>query len=129
MRSKNRAPLRQFTEEENMKASRNSLIGAAASLSTVAVLSFFAATAHGQDAAALYKSKCAACHGADAKGETPIGKANKVRDLASPDVQKQADEDLTAVIANGKNKMPGYAKSLKPEQIKALVAFIRSLKK
>ena len=81
------------------------------------------------DAGALYKTKCAACHGPDGKGETAVGKTNKIRDLASAEVQKQSDDELNAVIANGKGKMPGYAKSLKPEQIKGLVAYIRGLGK
>ena len=77
----------------------------------------------------LYKAKCAACHGADGKGETAVGKMNKLKDLGSADVQKQSDSDLTEIIANGKGKMPGYSKSLKPEQMKDLVAYIRSLAK
>ena len=77
----------------------------------------------------LYKAKCAACHGPDGKGETSVGKANKVRDLGSAEVQKQTDEDLTGMITNGKNKMPAYGKSLNPEQIKDLVAYIRTLGK
>lgn len=81
------------------------------------------------DAGALYKTKCAACHGPDGKGETAIGKTNKIRDLASAEVQKQSDDELNAVIASGKGKMPGYAKSLNPEQIKSLVAYIRGLGK
>jgi cytochrome c6 len=81
------------------------------------------------DAAAVYKTKCAACHGPDGKGETSIGKAGKIRDLGSPEVQKQRDEDLKEIIANGKNKMPAYGKSLKPEQISALAAFVRSFAK
>ncbi len=52
-----------------------------------------------------------------------------IRDLASPDVQKMSDDELTTVIADGKDKMPSYKKSLKPEQIKDLVAYIRSLAK
>jgi mono/diheme cytochrome c family protein len=78
---------------------------------------------------ALYKSKCVACHGADGKGETAVGKANKVRDLGSADVQKQSDDELAAIVGNGKGKMPAYGKSLKADQIKDLVAYIRSLKK
>ena len=77
----------------------------------------------------LYKSKCAACHGADGKGETATGKALKVRDFASEEVRKMSDEDLNEVIAKGKNKMPAYEKSLKPEQIKALVEYTRSFGK
>jgi mono/diheme cytochrome c family protein len=77
----------------------------------------------------LYKTKCAACHGPDGKGETAVGKASKLRDLGSTDVQKQVDDELSGIITNSKGKMPAYAKSLKPEQIKELVAYIRSLKK
>jgi len=77
----------------------------------------------------LYKGKCAACHGADGKGETAIGKANKMRDLGSADIQKQSDEDLTEIITKGKGKMPAYGKSLKPEQIKDLVTYIRGFGK
>ena len=79
-----------------------------------------------QDAAAIYKTKCAACHGPDGKGDTAVGKKLGVRDFASPEVQKQSDDELAAVINDGKNKMPGYKKSLKPEEVKALVAFIHA---
>ena len=79
--------------------------------------------------AATFKTKCAVCHGADGKGETAIGKADKIRDLGSADVQKQTDDELAGIIGSGKGKMPAYGKSLKAEQIKELVAFIRTLKK
>ena len=78
---------------------------------------------------AMYKTKCAVCHGADGKGETGVGKANKIRDLGSADVQAQSDDALAGIIGGGKGKMPAYSKSLKPEQIKDLVAYIRTLKK
>jgi mono/diheme cytochrome c family protein len=97
-----------------------------ATLVTTIVL--WGTTAAAQDAAATYKAKCAACHGADAKGETPVGKKMGIKDLASSDVQKMSDAELTAVISDGKDKMPSYKKSLKPDQIKELVAYIRSLK-
>jgi len=77
----------------------------------------------------LYKTKCAACHGPDGKGETAVGKANKLRDLGSTEVQKQSDDELSDIVTSGKGKMPAYGKSLKPEQIKELVAYIRSFKK
>ena len=87
-------------------------------------------SARAQDTtASLYKTKCAVCHGADGNGETTIGKATKIRPLNSADVQKQSDADMSGIITNGKNKMPAYGKSLKPEQVKELVAYIRSLPK
>ena len=56
-----------------------------------------------------------------------MGKKFGLKDLASPDVQKMSDDELTTMIAGGKEKMPSYKKSLKPEQIKDLTAYIRDL--
>ena len=83
----------------------------------------------GSDGAALYKSKCAMCHGPDGAGQTPMGKNMKLRDLRSAEVQKQTDADLAKWIADGKGKMPAYKAKLSTEEIEALVAFIRTLKK
>jgi cytochrome c6 len=79
--------------------------------------------------AALYKQKCAACHGADGKADTPAGKSTKVRSFNDPEVAKLGDEELAGVIEKGKNKMPAYGKSMKPDEIKAMVTYIRSLAK
>ena len=81
------------------------------------------------EGAALYKKgSCPMCHGADGKGNTPAGRTMKARDLGSPEVQKQSDEALAGVIANGKGSMPSFKASLTEAQIKQLVAFIRTLK-
>jgi mono/diheme cytochrome c family protein len=80
-----------------------------------------------QDASALFKSKCAGCHGADGTGSA-MGKKMGAHDFTSPEVQKMSDAELSDIITNGKNKMPKYA-SLKPEEIKGLVGYIRTLKK
>ena len=80
-------------------------------------------------AEATYKAKCSACHGADGKGDTPTGKNMKVLSFSDPEVAKKSDEDLSETIEKGKGKMPAYGKSLKPEQIKDLVAYIRQLAK
>ena len=77
----------------------------------------------------VYKTKCASCHGPDGKGETATGKAMKVKDLASDDVQKMSDADLTTVIAKGKKPMPAYEGKLTNDQISDLVKWVRSLKK
>jgi len=81
------------------------------------------------DGAGDFKAKCAACHGADGTGSTATGKALKVRDLASSDVQSQSDAQLTDIVTNGKNKMPAYKGKLTDDQIKGLVAYIRGLAK
>jgi mono/diheme cytochrome c family protein len=74
-----------------------------------------------------FKTKCAACHGADGSGSTPLGQHMKIRDLRSADVQSQTDEALTAIVTTGQKAMPAFSKSLDAEKIKGLVAFIRSI--
>lgn len=81
------------------------------------------------DGAAVYKARCASCHGADGKGETPVGKKMELRDLGSADVQKQTDAQIEEITAKGKGKMPAFEGKLKPEEITALVAHMRSFKK
>lgn len=81
------------------------------------------------DAAALYKTNCAICHGPDGAGKTPTGKALKVRDLRSRPVQKMKNKEIAAVIADGKKAMPSFKAKLSQAEIDELVAFIRKLKK
>src|SRR5882724_2753509 len=81
-----------------------------------------------EQSATLYKGKCAVCHGASGKGDSPAGKSMGVVSFSDPAVAGKSDADLRAVIEKGKNKMPAYGKSLKPEEIQGLVAYIRSLK-
>jgi mono/diheme cytochrome c family protein len=83
----------------------------------------------GPDGAAIYKSKCAMCHGPDGAGQTAMGKNMKLRDLRSAEVQKQTDVELAKWIADGKGKMPAYKAKLSAAEIDALVGFIRSIKK
>src|SRR5437879_13475130 len=74
------------------------------------------------DAAALYKSKCAVCHGADGTGDTPRGKTLSVKSPKSPEVQKESASDLKASISNGKGKRQAY-KTLPAEQIDPRVKY------
>jgi cytochrome c6 len=95
----------------------------------LAVAAIAPVAAFADDAAALFKSKCAMCHGADGSGDTPAGKSMKARDLRSAEVQKQSGEDLEKTINNGKGKMPAYKGKLKEAEIDALVKYIKTLKK
>ena len=87
------------------------------------------ASAFAADGAAVYKAKCASCHGADGAGQTAIGKKMNLRDLGSAEVQKQTDAELYAWTADGKGKMPAYKGKLSDAEIKALVAYMRTMKK
>jgi mono/diheme cytochrome c family protein len=76
------------------------------------------------DGATAYKTKCAACHGADATGKP----AAKIPSLVSDEAKKASDDDLTKAIAE-KAKHPAPVKSLAPDQVKTIVQYIRSLQK
>jgi cytochrome c6 len=73
------------------------------------------------DAAALYASKCAACHGKDGAG-TAVGKKMGAPDFATV---KGSEADLAAAIANGKGKMSAYKGKLSDEEIQALAKFVK----
>jgi len=70
-----------------------------------------------EDGAALYKTKCAGCHGADGAGK-PAVKAPAV---------KGADEAKIKGIIKASPKHAG-AKSLTDDQVKAVAEFIKTLK-
>jgi mono/diheme cytochrome c family protein len=85
--------------------------------------------AFAQNSADTYKAKCAMCHGADGLGETPAGKALKAVSFKDPTVVKAPDSELIAAVKNGKNKMPPNVAKLTDDQIKSVVAFVRTLQK
>jgi cytochrome c6 len=100
---------------------KNANIRVVVTLTAIAVMSLPGLSAQAQDGSATYKAKCAMCHGAD-------GSKIPSHDLTAAAAQGMSDADLAAVITNGKGKMPA-SKSLKPDQVTALVAYIRTLKK
>lgn len=90
-------------------------------------LCLLATSASAQGGEAVYKAKCASCHGADGAGATPAGKATKARDFCSDEVKKETDVEWTGIIVKGKNKMPAYDKKITDAEIKDVVAYIRGL--
>jgi mono/diheme cytochrome c family protein len=116
-----------FGERIHMKSNRFFLllVGLAVAIFTVSPGTASAA----DDGATLYKTKCAACHAPDGTGKPAV----KAPSLVSPEAKKLTDAELTDAIANGgKNKKPTHQfaqKGLTPDQIKALVAQIRSMQK
>lgn len=88
------------------------------------------------DAAHIFQTVCAECHGADGSGHTPKGQAGSIPDMRSAEVQKRSDADLSEMIINGKRSsrglnysMPSNRGKLSDQQVKGLVAYIRGLAK
>jgi mono/diheme cytochrome c family protein len=96
-------------------------------LLTVMALLFFTSYTLGQSKAEpTYKAKCAGCHAADGSG-SQVGQKLGTHDFHSSQVQGESEADVEQIIAKGKNKMPGYEKTLKPDEIKALAAYVKEL--
>jgi mono/diheme cytochrome c family protein len=97
--------------------------------SLVASLALAAGAAAAEpDVAALFKAKCASCHGPDGKGETPVGKALKVQSLLDP---RWAADDAPAAIAKavreGVPGMPAMASKLSAAEIEAVAKATQDL--
>ena len=82
------------------------------------------------DAAAIYSSKCAKCHGRDGRSNTMRGRLTHSRDLTKADWQNDvSDERIFNSISNGKGKMPAFKKNLSENDINSLVTYVRGLRK
>src|SRR5208337_4741278 len=77
-----------------------------------------------EDGAAIYKAKCAMCHGPDAAGKP----AMKAPSLISDAAKKKSDDELAKAITETVKHTPAV-KSLAAGDVKAVVAYIRSLQK
>jgi len=79
---------------------------------------------------AAYDKACKSCHGADGTPNPGIAKSMKVTmaHLGDASVQGMSDDELKAVITNGKGKMKPI-KSVTGKAADDVVAYMRSLKK
>lgn len=76
------------------------------------------------EGATIYKTKCVACHGADAKGKP----AAKIPSLVSDDARKASDVELAKSIS-GAARHPAGVRGLPADDVRAAVTYIRSLQK
>ena len=87
------------------------------------------------DAKTNWANNCAQCHGASGKGDTKMGRMLNAMDLTDPKKQSSfTDARAAAAIRdgikqNGKTTMKAFGGTLTDGEIKALVAYIRTLKK
>ena len=94
-----------------------------------------ALTASAADAAANWEEHCAKCHGADGKGQTKMGRKLNISDFTDAKVQACfTDERAFKAMKEGVKDKNGK-QTMKPiegltdDDMKALVPFVRALKK
>jgi cytochrome c6 len=87
------------------------------------------------DAKALWDANCAQCHGKSGNADTKMGKTLNAKDLTDPKVQaaftdaKATQSIKEGVKENGKTTMKAFGGKLSDDDVKALVAYVRTLKK
>lgn len=99
-------------------------------LVALATLAGSAAAQQPTDVAQLYARTCASCHGANGTPSPQMVQAmGAIPDFADRRaIAARPDSVLRAVITSGKGRlMPAYRTRLTPEQIQALVGYIRTL--
>jgi cytochrome c6 len=101
-----------------------------------AVLGIAAAgTVKAAEAKENWDNLCAKCHGAEGKGDTKMGQKMGVKDFTDAKVQADIkDADATKAIKEGKKDQDGKTlmkpfDTLSDDEVKALVAQVRSFKK
>jgi cytochrome c6 len=107
------------------KLPQTAILALGACLLVIAMLTATAAGADNAAGVAVYKSKCVTCHGADGAGSA-VGKSLKVADLRSAEVQSRSDAELTQIISDGKNNMPGFKGTVSDDEITAVLAHVRT---
>src|SRR5438067_10859884 len=101
---------------------------------TMALLIAAPLSGRAADAKTSWANNCAQCHGPSGKGDTKMGKMLNAMDLTDPKKQSSfTDAQAAAAIKdgikqNGKTAMKAFGGKLSDDEIKALIAYVRSLK-
>ena len=110
---------------------KKKLLVSLASLTLIAAPVMFGATA-----AENYGKFCASCHGKDGAGHTKAGQQVKVKDLTDATVQKSFTDDVAfkdlkegLTDKDGTVRMKPMAEKMSDDEIKAVVAYVRTFAK
>ena len=106
------------------------------SVIVVTALAAGVVTASAAEVKETWAKTCAKCHGEDGKGKTKMGEKLGIKDYTDSKIQADLkDPDMTKAIKEGvkekdsdKMKMKGFP-DLSDDEVKALVAYVRTFKK
>jgi mono/diheme cytochrome c family protein len=104
-------------------------------LTVISAVSWIAlSSARSMDPQTNWSNNCVMCHGQDGSASTPMGKALNAKNLRSVEVQASfTDAEAIEAIKNGVKRngtmaMIAFGGKLTDDEIKALVAYVRTLK-
>jgi len=81
----------------------------------------------------LFRNNCARCHGADGRGDTPLGHTYNTPDFTDAEWWRKhanitSNGSLISIVTHGKGGMPAFGKKLTRTQIRLLVGHVRKFK-
>jgi mono/diheme cytochrome c family protein len=85
--------------------------------------------AHGKQ---VYQARCVLCHGPEGKGDGPAAAALNPKPRNHTDgayMNSRTDEQLLAVIHNGKGAMPAWKGVLSEQEMQDVLKYVRTLAK
>ncbi|HYG67687.1 MAG TPA: cytochrome c [Anaeromyxobacteraceae bacterium] len=91
-------------------------------LAVVVALVAFAGVASANDGGAVFAKRCAACHGKDGKGQTPVAKKLGVKDLTATTLDRKGVEQI---VTEGKGKMAGFKGKLTDQEIQSVSSYVK----
>ena len=104
-------------------------------ISLVVAAVIAAASVSAADLKTNWETHCMKCHGADGKGNTKMGRQSGVKDYTDPKVQAEMKDDKAlkiikeGIVEKGKKKMDPYADKLSEQEMKELIAHMRTFAK
>ncbi len=77
----------------------------------------------------IFAHHCAGCHGSQGKGDGYLLLGPDPANLTRPATKKKSDATLLNTIHEGKPNMPSWKNRLSAEESRAVLAYVRTLKK
>jgi len=89
-----------------------------------------AARPRGTQVGDLFRNNCARCHGADGRGDTPLGHTYNTPDFTGPEWWQKHSSitsvgSLVSIVSHGNGGMPAFGKKLTRTEIRHLVDYVR----
>jgi cytochrome c553 len=102
---------------------------------SVAALALLAGSVVAADVAANWNTHCVSCHAKDGSGQTRMGRQSGAKDYRDAKVQAEMKDDAAlkalkeGIMDKGKERMKPYKDKLSEDEMKALIAHMRTFKK
>lgn len=110
---------------------RTSLVVLKVLLFSLTMLVFLSSFSWADEAAEIFKTKCAVCHGAAGRADTPMAKKQSIPPFASDRVKKQSNSEIEDFILNGgKEKKSSHAwahKGMSKQDGTKLASYVKQL--